>query len=1475
MSAKHVFISHATADDAFVHDLRLALEGLGHAVWVDSRNLRGGDVLAEEIEAAIRDASGFVAVLSPQTVNSSWVKKEIDLAQAVQSERPDDYRLLPLLLPGMKAAALGMWFDREPLAVPVEPAPGKLAEALAAILAGLDLQLPDDEETFAQVAPPPADELILELRDPAFTTRKGVRRAKATATLVYKSADPDRQRNIESRRYTVSAPLGPIELEEIRWYLEEFFRWPVGVFRERAERTEAALPGWGGDLYQAAVDADAAQEALSAWRNSENHRRFSVWVDSEPPEGVGKKRREKAAEAASEWLSLPWELLRDEGGYLLHGARPVPVRRRLPNRRQQPVRLAQVPIRILLVSPRPEKDEEGKGEVGYIDHRASALPLVAAVENLGELAQVTVLTPPTLPALEEELARAKDAGEAYAVVHFDGHGVFDRRVGLGALLFEHPGDADKLGQRRMQLVHAEKLAAVIRDHGIPLVFLEACQTAQVEDDPTASVAARLLNEGVSAVAAMRASVLVETARRFVEAFYGALALGKPVGQAMLAGQKALEADTERGVIMGAGTLRLDDWFVPVLYQEEGDPPLFSVLPSERAAQLQTEQRRLALGDLPDTPEHHFVGRSRELLRLERLLAGRPYAVLRGTGGAGKTTLAVELARWLARSGRSRRVAFASLEHVHDDRALVDALGQQLLPDGKKYSVAEYPTLDKALQPVERALRDHPTVIVIDNVESVLGTDPSAENNAQPTSDQSAISNLQSSIFNFCSRLLAADPATRLIFTSRERLPAPFDDTEATLELGRLSQRDAVSLVEQVMAQHGWTPPPSDDGRTPEEVAALVEAVAGHARALVLLAPEVARAGVRAATADLHGLMAELERRHPGSRENSLYASVELSLRRLPPQVREVIRMLAVFHGGANLSTLAMMLSGQIESEAQAEEAGAAAMMIAQQLSGVGLAEMMDYGYLRLDPALPPYLAGELSEENTELVRARWAAAMMQLVGFLYEQKFKDAQLQSQLTLLELPNLLALLDWLPGRTSPEQIVNTAGSIEEVLANLGRPAALARAVAVREGAAKEIGDWSHARYLTESANVDRLLQRGDLRGALQSIQAVLELGLASGERAFPEAAYDIAMIHWRLGHVLHVAGQAGAALPPLAEAQRRFQALADARDASAARMAAKSIDEQGGCAIELGKLDEAAEFYVEAAKRLDDLDDRRGAAVSKGQLGTVRMLQERYGEALAAWEEARALFEGLGEPRSVATAWHQIGMVHKSAQQFEAAERAYREGLSICVQHKLRSDEGASLTELGNLYDASGRPEQAVPFYLQGTDIAVEMGDLAKEGLRRSNIASTLRKLGRNDEARREILRAIECKQAYGHAASPWTSFDILHDIEQAAGNGVAAAAASRQARDAYLAYRLEGGYAQSGTGKLGDEIWNRVQQDGIEAAAELLKQVIRSQGDASPPITWTRFEAILAGSRDPALADDPELYYGDSAELLLLLERLGA
>ena len=108
------------------------------------------------------------------------------------------------------------------------------------------------------------------------------------------------------------------------------------------------------------------------------------------------------------------------------------------------------------------------------------------------------------------------------------------------------------------------------------------------------------------------------------------------------------------------------------------------------------------------------------------------------------------------------------------------------------------------------------------------------------------------------------------------------------------------------------------------------------------------------------------------------------------------------------------------------------------------------------------------------------------------------------------------------------------------------------------------------------------------------------------------------------------------------------------------------------------------------------------------------------------------------------------------------------------------------------DVINRPEEAAAFYRQAADKYVESRDAANEGSVRNNLAATLHKLRRLDEARQEIRQAIECDAQFGHASSPWTAWAILALIETDAGNPAAAAEAKGKAIACYLAYRRDGG-----------------------------------------------------------------------------------
>ncbi len=130
---------------------------------------------------------------------------------------------------------------------------------------------------------------------------------------------------------------------------------------------------------------------------------------------------------------------------------------------------------------------------------------------------------------------------------------------------------------------------------------------------------------------------------------------------------------------------------------------------------------MRLGAVPETPGHGFVGRARALLEMDRRLGAGSWLALLGRGGEGKTALAVEAARWMLAMRRVDRVAFASVEHVGEARAVLDAIGKLV---GAGFSVAvEEGTgteeLARAMLKVKRVLGERRVLVVVDNLESVL------------------------------------------------------------------------------------------------------------------------------------------------------------------------------------------------------------------------------------------------------------------------------------------------------------------------------------------------------------------------------------------------------------------------------------------------------------------------------------------------------------------------------------------------------------------------------------------------------------------------------------------------------------------------------------------------------------------------------------------------------------------------------------
>jgi tetratricopeptide (TPR) repeat protein len=1456
-----LFISHSSQDDDFVRELRAALADHRQDVWIDSRELGGGDPLWSDIQMGIEGASAYAVVISTDALQSKWVGKELRYALGIQKERgKDKYPVIPLSLNDTKLGVLEEFFDEEPIYIAVTSDPGGIEAAMHPILVALGERLPTDVRATPQPKAEPLEELVLELTDLKFQEHEGVRCASARARLVYEAATPGQPDVYSAQQWRLVAPIGPIEADDLRWYLEQYAIWPseIAAIQERAQRVEASLHEWGRLLYEAAMPVVHTSNVMQAWARIDDHagRRFSVYMDTTLEAGAPETEVQAAQEVATVLLGLPWELLHDGKRYLFQGARPTRVRRRLPATEGFDVPVVATPIRILLVTARPEDEA-----CGYIDHRVSALPLIEAMEALPGLVEIQVLSPPTLPALREELDRAHDNRRPYQVVHFDGHGIYDHSVGLGGLCFEHPGDTAKPKARRHLTVYTNELGPLLRDHRIPLVFLEACQTAMAEK-ASESVASELLNVGVASVVAMSHSVLVETARRFVAAFYHELAAGKRVGDAMLAGQRTLKDDTTRGRVFGARELQLEDWFVPVLFQEKDDPQLFKTTHTKQTREDFQTALAARLGGLPPIPETGFIGRSRELLALQRLLGpegGGRYAVVRGQGGEGKTALAAEFARWMVRSHQIHRSGFVSVEIHGNQRSVVDALGKQLV--SQKFSAAG--DLDDAIQEIERALREQATLLVMDNMESVLLPPFMLQETPEALSEE-AREELEA-ILTLCERWLKMGD-TRLVFTSREALPSPFGAEPQRIELRRLDRDDAVKLVERVLNTAGADA--AATGNTAREaIEQLVGAVHCHARTLALLAPVLRSHGVEATRASLVELMGEMERRFPGSREQSVFASVELSLQRLSAVNRDRARVLGVFHGGVSLAVLHQMM--------QWEKADV--ISLATELVKTGLATPDPYDHLTLNPALCPYLRERLDAKERATLTAHWNEAMDDYVKVLQQQRDQDAELSATLTRLELANLFALLERVQAAGDATATIDLATALYRLLRDAGKPRLLARVGEARDAAEKTLGgNLNHAAFEAQSTRIEQQLAGGHLPEALDGAQKLLQRAKSAGEKAYPAADYDLAMAHYDMGKVLESVGGSEQALPLLKEAGDRFETIEQDRpDQGAARMATLCLSARGNCLLDLGRLNEAAAVYKDAIVRSEELGDTRHLAAAMGQLGTVRLRQGLFQYALKAHKKARDVFTGLEDSANVAASWHMIGRVCQQAGQTEDAEIAYRNSLQIDVQIGNIARQADTLCQLGNLYDnVRNRPKEASAFYRQAVGKFVEIDDTFGEGYARADLAATLHRLKRFDEARGEIKRAIACKSQFGHASEPWASWDIRAAIETDDRKPAAATQARDNAKDAYLAYRRDGGENHQPHGRIVLEVAEHLLAGDPDVDAEILEQL---DADSELP-DWLRpflrtLQAIAAGSRDRTLADTPELDYTMAAEVLLLIETL--
>jgi hypothetical protein len=81
------FLSHSSKDKPFVRRLAADLVANGVKVWIDEQRILVGDSIPEKIAQGLAESDFFLLFVSENSVNSSWVKKELSSALVHEIER--------------------------------------------------------------------------------------------------------------------------------------------------------------------------------------------------------------------------------------------------------------------------------------------------------------------------------------------------------------------------------------------------------------------------------------------------------------------------------------------------------------------------------------------------------------------------------------------------------------------------------------------------------------------------------------------------------------------------------------------------------------------------------------------------------------------------------------------------------------------------------------------------------------------------------------------------------------------------------------------------------------------------------------------------------------------------------------------------------------------------------------------------------------------------------------------------------------------------------------------------------------------------------------------------------------------------------------------------------------------------------------------------------------------------------------------
>ena len=649
------------------------------------------------------------------------------------------------------------------------------------------------------------------------------------------------------------------------------------------------------------------------------------------------------------------------------------------------------------------------------------------------------------------------------------------------------------------------------------------------------------------------------------------------------------------------------------------------------------------------PRDSFVGREHELVKLKRELAMTRLLTLTGTGGSGKTRLALELARELI-GLYPDGVWLTELAPLTEGELVPHAVTREL-------GVREHPGRPLT-DTLVAALRHRDMLLVLDNCEHLA--DP--------------VARLLDTLLDACSRV-------RVLATSRETLGVEGEavwqvsslsvpDTDRLPAAEEMTRYDAVRLF---LDRARLRLPGFDLTRdNTDAVAEVCQKLEGIPLALELAAAKVKVLSVGQIARRLDDSLDLLTggSRVALPRHRTLRGTLDWSHALLPEEERMLFRRLSVFVAGFALRTAERICAG--DGLVEGDVLGLLSRLVDKSLLLV--IEGEDEARYRLLEMVRQYAEEKLCSSGEEVaLRSRHARFYLELAEHA-DSELTGAGQEVWIDRLEaeLANLRAALRWClesgePGAETGLRLASALcrfcylrgyydegrGWLEEALA-LGRSA----------------GPSHRARAQTR-AGVLALLQC-DYERAEERLEESLALYRALGDGHGVASALQV------LGSVARERGLYTKAEAYHGESRTLWRALGDDGEV------AHSLNSLGFAAWLQEEYDRAADLCTESLKMSRRLRDAQGIVWALISLGSAALYGGDLGRAEAQLEESLATSRRVGYREGVAWSLNQLGVAAYRRGDYERAEALLRESLGI---HRDLGDRWRMSSVLDGLAEAA--------------------------------------------------------------------------------------------------------------------------------------------------------------------------------------------